>query len=74
MIDDMVLFLLTPLSLPFHVIYEHFLVGGGGGPEPGEGDLLDIIEAQGDGSSLLIGKITTKKKTMLQLNGESIIK
>ena len=74
MIDDMVLFLLTPLSSTDHVIYEHFLVGGGGGPELGAGDLLDIIEAQGDGSSLRIRKITTKKKTMLQLNGESNIK
>ena len=66
MIDDMVLFLLTPQSSDL-VIYEHFLVGGGGGPEPGAGDRLDIIEAQGDGSSLRISKITTKKKTMLQL-------
>ena len=50
------------------VVYHHPVrVGGGGGPELGAGDLLDIIEAQGDGSSLRIGKITTKKKTMLQL-------
>ena len=60
MIDDMVLFLLTPQSSDL-VIYEYFLVGGGGGPELGTGDLLDIIEAQGDGSSLRIGKITTKQ-------------
>ena len=43
------------------VVYHHPVrVGGGGGPEPGAGDRLDIIEAQGDGSSLGSGEVTTE--------------
>ena len=49
-----------------HILQCHYLVGRGGGPELGAGDILDIIETQGDGSSLRIREITTKKKTMLQ--------